>query len=260
MTNLNFKGNLGNESSDIQAQHAGIRQGCPLSSYLFVLVMHVLFHDVHALHGPHDKYGRHHILEQFGYQEILYADDTLLLGGRKGQMEKILHAVECESKIYNLRLNTQKCECMCFATPEQRKDIHFANGEKMPNTTHVKYLGGIIRSDSDVEKEIRQRISMGWDIMCKLARVWKSDNLPIDWKFTIYTAMVQSKVTYGLETIRWLPRLNKIIAHHESRCFRKILKVPSTYVDRKWTDEKVRQTLKDKLVDKKEISIARQAE
>ena len=125
----------------------------------------------------------------------------------------------------------------------------------MANTTQVKYLGGIIRSDSDVENEVRQRISMGWDIMCKLDRVWKSDNLPIDWKLTVYIAMVQSKVIYGLETIRWLPRLNKIILHHESRCFRKILKVPSTYVDRKWTDAKVRQTLKDKLIDKKRFQL-----
>ena len=67
--------------------------------------------------------------------------------------------------------------------------------------------------------------------------------------------MVQSNVLYGLETIRWLPRLNKIIDHHENRCFRKLFKVPSTYIDRSWTNEKVRQSLKDKLVDRKRAQL-----
>ena len=45
-TNPEFKVCSGNNESEWNFQYSGIRQGCPLSPYLFVLVMGALFADI----------------------------------------------------------------------------------------------------------------------------------------------------------------------------------------------------------------------
>jgi len=55
-------------------QETGIRQGCPLSPYLFLIVMTVMFEDIHH----DDQHGlAKHRLAGMAFDEVLYADDTI---------------------------------------------------------------------------------------------------------------------------------------------------------------------------------------
>ena len=65
-TKPQFYVNIQKQDSDYHEQTAGIRQGCPLSPYLFVMVMSALWHDIHIA------------LPSTKAHELLYADDTLL--------------------------------------------------------------------------------------------------------------------------------------------------------------------------------------
>ena len=73
-----FRVATGGHSSNYRTQCSGIRQGCPLSPYLFVILMSTFFHDIkQRLTTPKPK--KKH-LSGIEYTEIWYADDTLIFG------------------------------------------------------------------------------------------------------------------------------------------------------------------------------------
>ena len=71
-SNLSFQLKHEYLQSYVRTQSSGIRQGCPFSTFLFVFVMIVLFHDIGI------KYSRDLIDNQFDhvrFNEVFYADD-----------------------------------------------------------------------------------------------------------------------------------------------------------------------------------------
>ena len=86
-----FRVRHGADTSDTKEQKYGIRQGCPLSPYLFILVMHVMFWDIKRRCGDQISQGT---IPGLNFAEILYADDTLLILRTKEAFETLLHEIE----------------------------------------------------------------------------------------------------------------------------------------------------------------------
>ena len=88
----------------------GVRQGCPLSPYLFVLSVEVLASAIRS-----DQHIKGISVNQKEIKLSQYADDTtLILDGSKDALETSLDVIGKFSKISGLRLNNKKTEALCF--------------------------------------------------------------------------------------------------------------------------------------------------
>jgi hypothetical protein len=83
-------------------QNTGIRQGCTLSPYMFIIVMTVLFADITARLTPNRFL---HRATGATFDEVLFADDTILISQDTRTMNKFLSLVESEGSKYGLKLN-----------------------------------------------------------------------------------------------------------------------------------------------------------
>ena len=100
--NPQFKVSVEDNTSGWYLLETGIRQGCPLSPYLFVILMSVMFHDIHAESNGSVEEER---VKGADFDEVLYADDTICISQSERAMNLLLESIETEGAHYGMKIN-----------------------------------------------------------------------------------------------------------------------------------------------------------
>ncbi len=180
-------------NSQWKTQKSGIRQGCPLSPYLFIIVMTVIFRDVHD--GLNLTRG---MVEGLSFTDLLYADDTALIINNVNAMNRLLAQIEKCAGYHGLNFNKGKCVSLNFHCKD--KTI-YADGTKVPCEDNVVYLGATLTRKGCCKKELNAKISTCMVILQKMQLFWKNQNCPTKFKLQVYDAVIRSKLMYGLESL-----------------------------------------------------------
>ena len=206
--------------------HTGIRQGCPLSPYLFIMVMTVLFSDVDRRLRIHGTPTNSWSVGKPVY-DLEYADDTLLISVTKPQMNDILKAIEVEATLYGMLLNKEKTVSLEY-NADAPQVLYFADGSPVPITTDTKYLGSQVTWDKATKHAIEARKAKAHISYIKLQHFWRS-RINSRTKTRIFHAIVLPTLLYGLDTLTLEIKHLKTIDAWYHKYLRRALGVKDSY-------------------------------
>ena len=203
-------------ASETCEQRFGISQGCPLSPYLFIMLMSVLITDAQGkLRTDHGV-----VLPPDAFNELLYADDTLLIGAHGAAMQKYLECIMELGAEYGLELNWKKVELLRARCTD---DITKADGQKLEPKTSVVYLGSSIAIDGNLDSELSRRLGMAQAEFKLLHQVWRHASLSKREKYEVYTTCIVSRLLYGLQAMWLRTGQRKQLDAFHAKCLRQIL-------------------------------------
>ena len=133
--------------------------------------MTVLFHDVYADPKIQGRTRNEHL----NCNDLLYADDTLLLTVDTKTMNAFLEAIERESAYYNMKLNKGKCLTITIGGLSH---THFEDGTSLSNVPDAKYLGISLDENASNKPDLSSRIIATLATLIALQQVRRSSAKP----------------------------------------------------------------------------------
>lgn len=216
----------GSCTSEPHSQHYGICQGCPLSPFLFIIVMSVLMHDAKA--KLEADVGMKLASELFVH-ELVYADDTLVIDVRSETVQAFMECIGSAGAEYGLVFNWSKLEALPVRTTAE---IRKPDGTLVTSKDSMMYLGSLLAADGRVGSELGRRLGLAQRDFRSLRQLWSHASLSRARKLQIFNACVVSTLTYGLHTSHFNQAERRRLDGFQARCLRVILKVPAAYFSR----------------------------
>ncbi|KAH1203821.1 Peroxisome biogenesis factor 10 [Glycine max] len=164
----------------------GLHQGSTLSPYLFTLILDVLTEQI----------------QEIAPRCMLFADDIVLLGESREELNERLETWRRALEIHGFRLSRSKSEYMECKFNKRRR---VSNSEVkigdhiIPQVTRFKYLGSVIQDDGEIEGDVNHRIQAGWMKWRKASGVLCDAKVPIKLKGKFYRTAVRPAILYGTE-------------------------------------------------------------
>nr|CAH8876432.1 unnamed protein product [Trichobilharzia regenti] len=199
---------------------SGVRQGCPLSPFLFNFIIDVL---MDLTLGDFSDSGID-LLPGNNLVDLEYADDIVLLGEDADEMQSLLNTLSRNLRMFGMRFAPAKCKMMLQDWTTSTPSLKIGS-EVVEHVDRFTYLGSTISPNGLISDEISARIQGARFAFVSLRRLWRRRDVRLSTKGRVYCSSVRSVLLYGCET--WPLRVEdmKRLAVFDHRCLRSISRV-----------------------------------
>ena len=182
--------------------HRGVRQGCPLSPYLFILSAEILAKKIRK-----DSDIKGLTVKQNEIKISQYADDTtLILDGSEKSLSEALRVLDGFSKISGLRLNKKKTEALWIGSNVGKKEVICKEHNLNWQNSKVKPLG--VWFSIFPETTLNLNFSEKLEKMRNCLGTWSLRRLSLIGKITVIKSLIASQIVHLLSP---LPSNHQII-------------------------------------------------
>jgi hypothetical protein len=176
--------------SDFFPIERGVRQGCPLSSSLFVVCIEFLSQTVHE-----DKIIKGITINNKEIKQTLFADDaTFVNNGEKQSFERLINIISEFENVSGLKLNTSKSTILRVGTLNKSNITFSADKNFIWTSSHARTLG--ITFYCNREQNLRSNLEPKILEFKNCLKQWQHRKLTLLGKVTVIKTFALPKLIY----------------------------------------------------------------
>ena len=161
--------------------------------------------------------------------DLLYADDTLLVGCDARLVETFALAVERAGATYGMTLHWGKTQALSVGTTSK---LRRPDGTDFDEASSLQYLGGVICADGRADSEVFRKIGCAKSAFNRLQKVWSHSGVTLKQKLLFLDGCVMAKLRYGLASLWLVTAQRRRLDGFQARCLRRLLHIPAAFVSR----------------------------
>ena len=196
----------------------GVRQGCLLSPFLFLLSIDWIM----KMSTEQKRNGIQWTLWK-QLEDLDFADDLALLSHTQQQMQEKTNYVAHYSACIGLSIHKGKSKVLKINTSSNTPIT--LEGTILEEVEGFTYLGSTIDMQGGTDADIKARIGKARGAFNQLNKIWTCGSLTLKTKVRIFNTTVKPVLMYGAETWRTTAAGSRKLQTFINSCLRKILRI-----------------------------------
>jgi len=207
-----------NETTDWFPVITGVKQGCCMSGFLFLLVIDWVMR--RTVEGERNgiRWDFMNMLE-----DLDFADDIALLSATMNHLQHKTKRLEDNAAKVGLKLNGQKCKAM--KVNSRNIDGLRVGDQEVEEVENFTYLGANVTKDGGGTADVKKRVALASAQMKRLSNIWQMGDIDRKTKASLFKSLVLSVLLYGCETWKLTKGEEEKLDIFQTKCLRRIFKI-----------------------------------